>query len=171
MQVIAARNPVLLSEDAVDLLVTFDKLGEVPFTATKNDSTSYGRDLYTRALAGEFGKIASTVLSRAKESKHRQIERARDVACLADITALGHTWQADARSQQMLASAILLAQAGVYTPSVWRDADNVDVPVTLQQLVALAGTMAAQTQAAYATSWARKVALNMATTVADVESV
>lgn len=100
-----------------------------------------------------------------------QITKDRDTACFADVTVLGHPWQADSRSQQMLASAILLAQAGVYTPTVWRDANNVDVPITsVGQLVAIAGAMAAQTQAAYAHSWARKAALADAVTVEQVES-
>lgn len=120
--------------------------------------------------ANELAAHEADQLLDLKNNKHTQIERDRDAACFADVTVLSHAWQADARSQQMLASAILLAQAGVYTPSVWRDADNVDVPVTLQQLVALAGTMAAQTQSAYTTSWARKAALEVATTVAQVEA-
>jgi hypothetical protein len=107
-----------------------------------------------------------------KAERYRQIGRERDAACFADVTVHGRPWQADARSQQMLASAILLTQAGVYTPTVWRDADNNDMTITsLVQLVAIAGAMAAQTQAAYTTSWVRKAALEAATTVQDVEAV
>lgn len=107
-----------------------------------------------------------------KSAKLAQITQDRDTACFADVTVLDHSWQADIRSQQMLASAILLAQAGVYIPTVWRDANNVDVPITnVAQLVAIAGAMAAQTQAAYSDSWARKQALEAATTVEDVEGV
>lgn len=110
-------------------------------------------------------------LAALKAAKHAQIERERDAECYADVVALGVPWQADARSQQMLASAILLAQDGVYTPSVWRNSNNTNIPVTLADLVVLAGTMAAQTQAAYARSWTRKAALAAATTVEVVEAV
>lgn len=111
-------------------------------------------------------------LDSVRALKLAQITKDRDAACFADATALGHLWQADSRSQQMLASAILLAQAGVYTPTVWRDANNVDVPIAnVAQLVAIAGAMAAQTQAAYAQSWARKQALEAATTVEQIEGV
>lgn len=119
----------------------------------------------------EFAASVAKPLVILKLEKHIQIERERDAERWADITALGHTWQADAGTQQTLASAILLAQAGVYTPSVWRDRDNGDVTVTLADLVTLAGTMAAQTQAAYARSWTRKAALAAATTVEVVEAV
>jgi hypothetical protein len=42
----------------IDCEVTFDQIGNVPFTATPNDTEEHGRDIYTRALAGEFGEIA-----------------------------------------------------------------------------------------------------------------
>lgn len=110
-------------------------------------------------------------LASLKAAKRTQIEHERDAACYANVNVLGHVWQADPRSQSLMATAILLAQAGVYTPSVWRTADNVDVPITLQALVTISGSIAAQTQAAYAASWARKQALEAATTAAEVEAV
>lgn len=116
-------------------------------------------------------KIATKPLSEIKAAKRAQIERDRDVACYADITVNGHAWQADPRSQSLMATAILLAQAGVYTPSVWRTADNVNVPVTLQDLVLIAGSIAARTQTVYAASWARKAALEAATTAEEIAAV
>lgn len=119
----------------------------------------------------DFAPPPGPAIESIKAAKLAQITRDRDTACFADATVLGHPWQADIRSQQMLASAILLAQAGVYTPSVWRDANNVDVPITsVGQLVAIAGVMAAQIQEAYAVSWARKAALDAATTIEQVEA-
>ena len=110
-------------------------------------------------------------LNAAKTAKRTQIEQDRDTACYANVSVNGHSWQADARSQELLASSILLAQAGAYTPAVWRDANNVDVAVTLADLVGISGAIALQTQTAYATSWARKAALDVATTVEQVEAV
>lgn len=89
-----------------------------------------------------------------------RIERERDAACVADVHALGRRWQADHRSQSLLASAITLAQAGLQLPPVWRDADNQDMPVTdIGQLLAIAAAIAQQTQAAYAASWKAKEAM------------
>jgi hypothetical protein len=111
------------------------------------------------------------VLTELKAAKKRQIEADRDAAAVQDVQALGRTWQADKRSQELLASAITIANAGGPLPAVWRDADNNDIPVTeLAQLLAIAGAIAAQTQAAYAESWARKAAVDAATTDAEVES-
>lgn len=109
-------------------------------------------------------------LEEAKAEKIVVIELERDAAAYADVEVIDHTWQADARSQSLMATAILLAQAEVYVPNVWRTADNIDVEVDLADLVLIAGTVAAQTEAAYATSWVRKAAVEAATTVEEVEA-
>ena len=68
-----------------------------------------------------------------------QIERERDASCVAPVSAMGRTWQADQRSQALLGQAITLAGAGLPLPSVWRDADNQDMPITtLADLFAIA---------------------------------
>lgn len=111
------------------------------------------------------------VLEAAKATKKRQIEEDRDAQCVADVAALGHTWQADKRSQELLAQAITLAQAGLPLPPVWRAANNADVPITsIADLLAISGAIAQQVQTAYTTSWARKAAVDAATTIEEVEA-
>lgn len=41
----------------IDLEVTFEEIGKVPFTATYADCAEHGRDLFARAVSGEFGPI------------------------------------------------------------------------------------------------------------------
>lgn len=111
------------------------------------------------------------VLDEVKVAKKRQIEADRDAQCTANVTANGHTWQADKLSQELLGQAITLAQAGLPLPPVWRDADNNDVPITsIADLLAISGAIAQQVQTAYATSWARKAAVDAATTIEEVEA-
>lgn len=109
------------------------------------------------------------MLADAKAAKKRQIEAEREAQCVRSVTVNGHTWQADKRSQELLGQAISLAQAGGALPPVWRDADNNDMPVTsIADLLAIAGAIAQQVQTAYATSWARKAAVDAATTIEEV---
>lgn len=111
-------------------------------------------------------------LDAIKAARRAAINATRDAVCVADVTANGKTWQADARSQQMLASAIALSGAGLPLPASWRARDNSNMPVTgLADLLAIAGAMAAQTQAAYEKSWALKAQIDGATTAAEVEAV
>lgn len=118
------------------------------------------------------GLMAAMPLSIVKVQRKAAIEAARDAACFADVAALSRTWQADKRSQELLGQAIALAGAGLPLPAVWRDAGNADMTVTaLADLLAIAGAMAAQTQAAYAHSWALKAQIDAAATAAEVDAV
>jgi hypothetical protein len=40
------------------MIVDFEGIGPVPFTATPGDCEAPGRELYARAVAGDFGPIA-----------------------------------------------------------------------------------------------------------------
>jgi len=43
----------------INLIVRFVEINEdLPFTADPNDTEDHGRDIFARALAGEFGEIA-----------------------------------------------------------------------------------------------------------------
>ena len=59
----SAKNPVWsnANSSAIDILVDFESLGEIAFTATPNDSEQHGRELFERATAGEFGAVAAYV--------------------------------------------------------------------------------------------------------------
>ena len=60
MKVVQAQNPVRKSATVIDLQVLFEELqgeGFLPFSASLNDTEPHGRDLYARAVAGEFGEI------------------------------------------------------------------------------------------------------------------
>lgn len=56
---ISAKNPKYIINGNIEITVLFPWLSEeVKFLATPDDVESYGRELYTRALSGEFGPIA-----------------------------------------------------------------------------------------------------------------
>jgi hypothetical protein len=134
--------------------------------------------LYEQIKAGAFGAIApfqpdsAAVLNEAKAARRAAINAARDAACQADVTVAGTAWQADARSQQMLASAITIGGAGLPLPASWRARDNSNMAVSsLSDLLPIAAAIAAQTQAAYEKGWALKAQIDAATTAAEVEAI
>lgn len=45
----------------VDMLIEHPEFGVIPFTASPNDPEDYGRGMFARAKAGEFGPIAAYV--------------------------------------------------------------------------------------------------------------
>lgn len=60
---------------AVNCIVDFDGIGEVPFTASPHDQYEHGREIYTRCVAGEFGEISEYVqeISETKLMEHKTV--------------------------------------------------------------------------------------------------
>lgn len=46
-------------QTAINLVLVTETLGDIPFTASPEDTTSYGPEIYERVVAGEFGEIAA----------------------------------------------------------------------------------------------------------------
>ncbi|VVP78402.1 phage tail assembly chaperone [Pseudomonas fluorescens] len=79
LTVISAREPQWnnTGHTSLNLWVTFaetaDTLGEMPFTASPEDSEGYGRELFARAVALEFGPV----LEPSAEVLERSVLRTR----------------------------------------------------------------------------------------------
>jgi hypothetical protein len=61
MKLIYAKSPKWANQNKtiIDLVVRFEEIDEdLPFTANPKDVEPHGRDIYARAIAGEFGEIA-----------------------------------------------------------------------------------------------------------------
>ena len=61
MKIINATSPQYDENGNIGLNVEFEGLGIVPFGASPNDVEQHGREIYARALAGDFGPIAAYV--------------------------------------------------------------------------------------------------------------
>lgn len=61
MKIISAHTPRHTAGDGIELVVMFEDLDELPFLALPDDVEEHGRELYARALAGEFGPVAPYV--------------------------------------------------------------------------------------------------------------
>lgn len=108
-------------------------------------------------------------LQEVKQDLLSQILSKREASCVTPVSAIGYTWQADAGSQSLLTQAILLTQLGVTpVPPTWRTLDNQDVPVTLEDLKAIALAIAVQVQTAYSLSWQQKATVEAATTIEEL---
>lgn len=96
MEIEYAKDPQWAnrSQTLVNLTVRFKEIPEdLPFTANPNDTASHGRELYARAIAGEFGVIADFsmpaptveyISSAVKEERNKRLA-ATDWTQLPDI--------------------------------------------------------------------------------------
>ncbi|MGL6052920.1 MAG: tail fiber assembly protein [Aeromonas salmonicida] len=98
IEVVSAKNPRHLEAhtESVTLDVLFSHLPErVQFTARKDDSEEHGRELYSRAVFGEFGPIEVIPLPPPTEAEQQAIldaklkQAAIAMAPLEDADKLG----------------------------------------------------------------------------------
>jgi hypothetical protein len=72
---LAVRNVMATTgqTDSLNMEVQFSHLADfVPFTANKGDSAEYGRELYVRAMYGEFGPITEIAAPPPSEAAQRE---------------------------------------------------------------------------------------------------
>lgn len=86
MKLIYAKDPVWAnrSKTLINLTVRFEEINEdLPFTADPNDIEAHGRDIYARAVKGEFGLISSfnvvvptvdEVKNQVRQERNRKLE-------------------------------------------------------------------------------------------------
>lgn len=56
--IVSASHPRHTRDGGIDLLIKLNSGEELPFTARADDPEEHGRELYARALRGDFGQIA-----------------------------------------------------------------------------------------------------------------
>lgn len=123
------------------------KIGEqwFPFTASENDPENHGRQLFTDLISGRYGEIKPyeeppEALTQSRERKKVEINAWRDVMEAAGYTFEhnGRKWDYGKKTQARLEPSVAAAKAGILPEGFfWTDAENNDVPMTAEALMAL----------------------------------
>ncbi|EBR7266446.1 DUF4376 domain-containing protein [Salmonella enterica] len=121
----------------------------LPYTAAVHDLADYGRQLYADLVAGKYGTVTPftvtpEMLTAARQKKHTEINAWRDEQENGSIifTLNGHRWDCGKASQTRLAPVVAVAKSGELPPGFfWTDADNIDVPMSTDELTALEAAM------------------------------
>lgn len=150
MKIIAAKNGVYTESGMIDALIHFEGFDDfVPFTASPDDTEDHGKEIFAELKAGKYGPVAPftvtpEMLTAAKQAKHAEINAWRDAQENGNIpfTLNGHKWDCGKASQTRLAPVVAVAKSGALPPDFfWTDADNIDVPMTADELTALEAAM------------------------------
>ncbi|HAG2771094.1 TPA: DUF4376 domain-containing protein [Salmonella enterica] len=150
MKILAAKDAVYTESGLINCLVHFEGFADfIPFTSSPDDTEEHGRQLYADLKAGKYGPVAPftvtpEMLTAAKQAKHDEINAWRDAQESGSIifTLNGHKWDCGKASQTRLAPVVAVAKSGVLPPGFfWTDADNIDVPMTADELTALEAAM------------------------------
>ncbi|EBL9832048.1 DUF4376 domain-containing protein [Salmonella enterica] len=150
MKIITAKNGAYTENGLINCLVHFEGFDNVvPFTASPDDIEEHGRQLYADLQAGKYGPVAPFtvtpgMLTAAKQAKQAEVNAWRDAQENGSIifTLNGHKWDCGKSSQARLAPVVAVAKSGALPPGFfWTDADNIDVPMTADELTALEAAM------------------------------
>ncbi|EJC5210316.1 DUF4376 domain-containing protein [Salmonella enterica] len=150
MNILAVKEAVYTESGLITCQVHVDDFGDfIPFTASPDDTEEHGRQLFADLKAGKYGPvqpftITPDMIQSAKDQKHAEISAWRDTQENGNIlfTLNGHHWDCGKASQTRLSPVVGVAKAGLLPPGFfWTDADNVDVPMTADELTALEAAM------------------------------
>lgn len=145
-----AKEPKFNASGSIDLILEHPTFGWIPFTAAENDSTQLGREMYGKAINGDFGAVAIYVAPTPTPEQQREEAKAARAIAVGNIkvtTAAGNTFDGDETSQTRMSRAILVLSTGAAASVPWVLADNTVIQADIAELteaLALAGAAQAR---------------------------
>ena len=89
MKYTLAHSPKWANVDhtMIELFVVFESIGEVPFSAHSNDCEAHGREIFARAVAGDFGPIAE-YMAPVKSAEQIKGDKLSQIAAIESANSL-----------------------------------------------------------------------------------
>ena len=178
MNIIEAKNPKYIAADKkiIQLEVKFEELqdmGFLPFGATEDDVEAHGRELYRRALSGEFGEIEEFVrdLETERANKLSELSTAfEDASEMAHLTSsLGFEIDANETANRDI-EGLTLVMSDTDT-TLFCDYNNQFHEVTRAQLETMRREIVANSQRLYQIKWTYRTQIEAATTVDELDAI
>ncbi|WAV88343.1 DUF4376 domain-containing protein [Oxalobacter aliiformigenes] len=178
MNIIEAKNPKYIAADKkiIQLEVKFEEIqdmGFLPFGATEDDVEAHGRELYRRALSGEFGEIEEFVrdLETERANKLSELSTAfEDASEMAHLTSsLGFEIDANETANRDI-EGLTLVMSDTDT-TLFCDYNNQFHEVTRAQLETMRREIVANSQRLYQIKWQYRSLIEAATTVDELDAI
>lgn len=178
MNIIETKNPKYIAADKkiIQLEVKFEELqdmGFLPFGATEDDVEAHGRELYRRALSGEFGEIEEFVrdLETERANKLSELSTAfEDASEMAHLTSsLGFEIDANETANRDI-EGLTLVMSDTDT-TMFCDYNNEFHEVTKAQLETMRKEIVANSQRLYQIKWQYRSLIEAATTVDELDAI
>ena len=178
MNIIEAKNPKYIAADKkiIQLEVKFEEMqdmGFLPFGATEDDVEAHGRELYRRALSGEFGEIEEFVrdLETERANKLSELSTAfEDASEMAHLTSsLGFEIDANETANRDIEGLTLIMSDTDTT--MFCDYNNQFREVTKADLETMRREIVANSQRLYQIKWQYRSLIEAATTVDELNAI
>lgn len=118
------------AHSGIEMDVTFEEIGKVPFFATPDDNAvAHERDLYQKALAGEFGPVAEyqepvQTLDELKQELLQQLAIHKKQVEYGGIVVDGVRYETTKADQDRIAAAAVGVSAGLIKSFDFKAADK-----------------------------------------------
>ncbi|WP_425354451.1 DUF4376 domain-containing protein [Escherichia coli] len=151
MQIKEITSPRYTESGAIDCDVLFEEMeAPVPYTATPEDTTTTGQQIWQELQSGKWGEIAPftitpELIAAAKDAKKREIEawRTEQEAQPFTFEWNGRTWNAGPDSLARLSPVVMAAKSDTARDVMtWGDANNQQVKLSMAELEELATALA-----------------------------
>lgn len=180
MEIIEAKNPKYLTSDKsiIQLDVLFEGFSDyLPFGATADDVEPHGRELYARAVSGEFGEVVSGIPEVSlEEAKAEKLEAVKTAFLAASETAhcmssVGFEIDANETANRDINGLIVVMEARGKETELFRAYDNTFHEVTLDDLKTMLVEISEHGQKLYARKWQLEVSIQAATTAEELDAI
>lgn len=184
------RNAKHNADGSIDCEIQHPKHGWIPFTAAANDIEEHGRAVHAAILSGDAGEIAPYEpppppdLAEVKRAARATVDQRFALAVhqfpwdfggeiglqhlqLRSVTDQANWLVALGKAERMVAAG----QGAELTPTGIRTQENVTVPVTADQAVAVLAAVSTFGELTMARAWAIKDQINAAPDAAAVAAV
>ena len=131
------RNVQYNVHGTIDCEINHPVHGWIPFTASPDDVEPLGLEIYSRAVAGEYGPIAAyqaPVPTPEQIIAEKKAQRQAIVDAITVITSTGKVFDGNEDAQSRMSRAIQAAQIASIPSTTWVLANNVPTTVTLAEL-------------------------------------
>lgn len=123
--------------NGIECVVDFVGLGEVPFTAVKDDLVDHGKQIYAELVAGKWGKVGAYSEDPTLVRELFKNDRALRVQSIV-VEYNGNKFDGDEVSQNRMSRAVVgLGHQPDGTTLPWVLSDNTVVEVTKEDLAAV----------------------------------
>jgi hypothetical protein len=117
---ISARTPKWRTRTSVELFVLFENHdSEIPFVAHEDDTDEYNRELFTRAVNGDFGPI-DLARKGIADIISKSITTKRDVLLLTGGAKVGEHWFHSDTHSKVQQLSLMIAGAALPANLMWK---------------------------------------------------
>lgn len=139
MEYISAENPRWANAEQTSIIldVDFAGIGKVPFGCMGTGDSAHGMEIYTRAVAGDFGPITPYVAPTPPPEQilaEKKRQRQAIVDAITVTTSTGKVFDGNEDAQRRLNNAVSVAAITGETSCTWVLANNVPTVVTLAEI-------------------------------------